>query len=86
MLLTETQAAKMLQVDRRTVRKLICSERLHAVDVGGGKRRVFRIDPADLRSISGPEALGSVQPTVFRAARRRHLPSTVSVSSYLPNA
>ena len=86
MLLTETQAAKMLQVDRRTVRKLICSERLHAVDVGGGKRRVFRIDPADLRSISRAGSAWVRAADCVSSSARRHLPSTVSVSSYLPNA
>ena len=86
MLLTEQQAAAELQIDRRTVRKLIRSERLRAIDVGGGKRHCFRIDPDDLRSISGPEERGPVVPQLVRAPRCRQPSPSASVSSYLPNA
>ena len=84
MLLTEKQAAVELQIDIRTVRRLINSQRLRAIDVGSGKRRSFRIDPADIRLISSHQDSPPVQLSPVRVSRRRRLPQAISVSSYLP--
>ena len=58
MLLTEAQAAREAQVDRRTIRKLIDAGRLRASNFGTGKRRHYRIDAADLMSIRNAHDAG----------------------------
>src|SRR5258708_1599000 len=82
-LLTESQAARLAQVDKRTLRKLIEAGRLRAMDFGTGKRRHFRIDLADLKTI--PAASQSTQTPSPRPRRRGpSLPLPSSVSAYLP--
>lgn len=84
MLLTEREAAAVVQIDRRTLRRLIQSGRLRAVDIGSGKRRYYRIDPSDLRriapNVSPPESTIS-RP---RPHRMRYSPHRM-VESFLPS-
>jgi excisionase family DNA binding protein len=82
-LLTESQAADAAQVDKRTIRRLIETGRLRALDFGSGKRHHYRIDPVELHE---------VQPVVEKSAttlpsprRRRHQP-VYSLASYMPTA
>lgn len=53
-MLTVNQAAEWLQVDRRTVTALIerARDSLPAVDVGGGKRSIYRISVEALARFS----------------------------------
>lgn len=83
MLLTEAQAAREAQVDRRTIRRLIVDGRLRAADFGSKKRHYFRIDPADLRAIT---PLPTPPPTPPRCSRRRRrqFSSPAPLTSYLP--
>lgn len=83
MLLTEIQAARELQTDKKTVRRLIETGRLKAVDVGGGKRRHYRIDPAELRAIAPASRIDPRTPPTCRRRRRLSLPQ--SVAAYLPS-
>jgi len=84
MLLTEAQAARELQVDKRTLRRLIESGRLRAVDIGSGRRRYHRIDLKDLKSIApAPGQVGDVTP---RSQHGRRTASSNSVAAYLPSA
>lgn len=60
-----------------TVRRLIGTGRLRAIDVGGGKRRHYRIDPRDLTAIdpSNPPPLnGRVIINSSRATARICMP------------
>ena len=50
-LLTESQAAAAAQVDKRTIRRLIETGRLRALDFGSGKRHHYRINPAELQAV-----------------------------------
>ena|SRR5687768_2232188 len=87
MLLTEAQAAAELQIDKRTLRKLILSGRLRAVDVGSGGRRHFRIAREDLREIDARQPDG---PTMSPRARPRPRAATrlrrTSAEQFLPTA
>lgn len=87
MLLTEEQAAAELQVDRRTVRRLIESGRLHAIDVGGGRRSHYRIHPDALRDITSGNSRPPAAFTPLQRERRRRSrePSTDSVDSCFPS-
>jgi excisionase family DNA binding protein len=88
MLLTETQAAREAQVDRRTIRRLINDGRLRALDFGSGKRHYFRINPADLRAVlKRPEECSSTPPNLASRARHRHLQAATSssVAAFLPS-
>ena len=86
MLLTEAQAAREAQVDRRTIRRLIVEGRLRAADFGSGKRRHFRIDPADLRAIA-PLPTSPAAPMPPRSSRRRRGQSSspAPLAAYLPS-
>ena len=85
MLLTEAQAARETQVDKRTVRRLIATGRLKAVDFGSGKRRHYRIDPADLKAIAASpfEAKSGNIPQARR--RRQTTQPGITVAAYLPS-
>ena len=83
MLLTEKQAAAELQIDRRTLRRLIESGRLRAIDVGGGLRRHYRIAPAELVAIANAEAT-NVTPYPEVRVQSRRSSSRASIASYLP--
>ena len=88
MLLTETQAAAEAQVDKRTIRRLIQSGRLKAIDVGCGGRRHYRIDPDDLRRIqSAVKAAAPLTPPLpaLRHRRRRASSAPSSIAAYLPS-
>lgn len=78
--LTESQAAVAVQVDKRTIRQLIESGRLRAVDFGNGKRHHYRIEAQDLKSIEPQTAKLSHD---LRPRRRRLARSKVSVA-FLP--
>jgi excisionase family DNA binding protein len=83
-MLTESEAAEWLQVDVRTLRKLIDTDRLRAVNVGTGKRAHYRIAPADLNEIRSPAS-----PNTFTSPRmptRRRPPNPDALSHYLPSA
>src|ERR1700690_3890400 len=85
--LTEDEAAMALRVDKRTVRRLIVSQRLRAVDLGsGGKRHHYRIDASELKAVADPVESVVTPTPIGRAQRRRHSASAGSVSAYLPNA
>ena len=83
-LLTEAQAAAALQVDKRTLRRLIESGRLKAVDISSGFRRHYRIDPADLRDMAKREEKTTT--IVPRRTRCGRLSSMGSVHAFLPPA
>lgn len=83
MLLTEIEAAQFAKVDRRTIRKLITSGRLRALDFGTGRRR-YRVALADLQAIS-PAPARAVPVETLRK-RHRRVPSIPSTSTYLPSA
>lgn len=87
MLLTETQAAREAQVDKRTVRRLIETGRLKAVDFGSGKRHHYRIDPADLKGIAaGPVETGADRLPPVRRQHRQPTAPVGTVAAYLPSA
>jgi len=88
MLLTEKQAAQQLQIDRRTLRKLIDSGRLKAINVGGGTRRHYRVHPDALGEITSPKfpALGAIMPQRIDRPRRSRRAFLSSIESYLPSA
>jgi excisionase family DNA binding protein len=82
MLITEAQAATEAQVDKRTVRRLIETGRLKAIDFGS-KRRHYRIDPEDLKSISAApdgQAPEPLPPAVRRRGRLMALPKSVTAA------
>ena len=83
MFLTEAEAAHTLRIDRRTLRRLIESGRLRALNVGTGRRRHYRIAEADLSEVS------SAQPPSPQAARThrfvRHR-AAANAASLLPAA
>jgi excisionase family DNA binding protein len=85
--LTEEQAAKEVQVDRRTIRRLIDSGRLKATDFGSGGRRLYRIDIADLKAIANPghndKTAMPLQPT--RSRRRARSALLAPAAAYLPS-
>lgn len=90
MLLTEAQAAREVQVDRRTIRRLIRAGRLRAVDFGSGRRRCYRIDPADLHAVSpaGAAADGvtpAAAPAPPNPRGRRPGSPQAPVNAYLPS-
>jgi excisionase family DNA binding protein len=82
-LLTESQAAAAAQVDKRTIRRLIETGRLHALDFGSGKRRHYRINPAELHAVQPVVGKTPITPPPHR--RRQH-PSRSSLAGYLPTA
>jgi excisionase family DNA binding protein len=82
-LLTESQAAAAAQVDKRTIRRLIQTGRLRALDFGSGKRHHYRIDPAELYSVQPVVEKTPITPPSPR--RLRHQPPC-SLSAYLPMA
>jgi excisionase family DNA binding protein len=83
-LLTERQAAESAQVDRRTLRRLIDTGRLRALDLGNGRRRCIRIHADDLKNIQ-PPPLVSMPPRPAR--RRRNQNASVShLAAFYPNA
>jgi excisionase family DNA binding protein len=86
MLLTEKQAADELQIDRRTLRKLIESGRLQAVNVGGAHRKHYRVHPDALKEIIPDNSPSAVKVTQWRTHRRSRLrqSSSSSARSYLP--
>jgi hypothetical protein len=83
MLLTESQAAEFAQVDRRTLRHLIVTGRLRAIDFGNGKRRCFRIDPEDIGRVAAATPL--VTPPPLHRRRRRRVSSEAPMVSFLPS-
>lgn len=82
-LLTENQAADVAQVDKRTIRRLIETGRLRALDFGSGRRHHYRIDLAELHAVQ-PVAKKPIIMTPHNR-RRRHLPLP-SLAVYLPTA
>jgi excisionase family DNA binding protein len=68
--ITVAQAARQLNVHPRTVTRLIEKGRLPALDVGTGRHKDYRIDPADLASLrfEKPPTLPD-KPHVRRARR-----------------
>ena len=63
--LTEGEAAMALRVDKRTVRRLIVSHRLRAVDLGTGrKRHRYRIDASELKAVADPVESVATPPPV----------------------
>jgi len=86
MLISLSEAAREAKVDRRTIRRLIQSGRLRALDFGNGTRRLYRIDPADLRAITS-KSIPTAPPTPISQPRRRRRrsASSPSVSQFLPS-
>lgn len=84
MLMTEKQAAEKLQIDRRTLRKLIESDRLQAINVGGSGRKHYRIHPDALKEIVPDNPIKVTQRRMRRRSRLRQSSSS-SARSYLPN-
>jgi excisionase family DNA binding protein len=71
-LLTEKEAAIIAKVHPRTIRRLISGGKLPALNFGnGGRRKVYRIDPA---------ALLNVQPVHLPLPRERHRRSQLPAS------
>jgi excisionase family DNA binding protein len=85
-MLTEDQAAAVLQIDRRTLRKLIEHGRLDAIDVGSGKRRHFRIAPKSLTEIGSKPQENQSAPRVTRFKRQSRRQLSTNVLAYLPVA
>ena len=60
-LLTEAEAAAIAKVHPRTIRRLIDTGRLTAINLGFGKKKLYRINPENLEAIadyakaSGPQ-------------------------------
>jgi excisionase family DNA binding protein len=83
-LLTEAEAARIIAADKRTIRKLINTGRLKAVDIGSSRHH-YRIDPADLKTIVSVQSPSThfLPPAHIRRRHRRSVPA--SVSAYLPN-
>jgi excisionase family DNA binding protein len=85
MLLTERQAAEMLQCDQRVIRRLILSGRLTAIDLGTSRHQ-FRIDPEALKAIlpigDTPVTLKSTHP---RRRCRRSLAPSGATEAFLPS-
>lgn len=65
MFLTESEAAQALRIDRRTLRRLIDSGRLHAINIGSGRRRHYRVAKIALAEVS------STQPSPLQIESRR---------------
>lgn len=86
MLLTEAQAAREAQVDRRTIRRLIQLGRLRASDFGSGARHHYRIDPVDLRAIAPPPESAPTPMPPPTSRRRRQSLSPAPLVAYLPSA
>ena len=86
MFLTEAEAATEIRADKKTVRKLILSGRLRAIDVGSRGRRHFRIDPSDLKEIAPAEHQKAPLPPPISRRRRRPTVQANSVAAYLPSA
>jgi len=84
MFLTEKEAAARLQCDPRTVRRLVVSGRLRAVDLGT-TRRNLRIDPDALNAILPPPADPPVMPPPTYHRGPRSLPPAASTQAYLPS-
>jgi excisionase family DNA binding protein len=86
MLLTERQAADELQIDRRTLRKLIESGRLQAINVGGAHRKHYRVHPDALKAIVPDSPSDTIKVTQRRTHRHSRLrqASSTSAQSYLP--
>jgi excisionase family DNA binding protein len=80
-LLTESQAAAAAQVDKRTIRRLIETGRLQALDFGSGKRHHYRIDPAELHAVQPVVDKPAITPPLPRRRRQQPL---CSLSAYLP--
>lgn len=86
MLLTELQAAREAQVDRRTIRRLIRDGRLRALDFGSGRRHHYRIDPADLRGLaSQPNLSPATTPPPPRQRHHRRAASSQAAAAFLPS-
>ena len=86
MLLTESQAAREAQVDKRTLRRLILAGRLRASDFGTRGRRFFRIDPDDLKKVlSQPSVSATPTPPLPPSRRRRRAASSSSLAAFLPS-
>jgi len=50
-LFTEHEAALATKVSERTIRRLIEAGKLRATNYGMGKKKLYRIDPADLLNV-----------------------------------
>lgn len=85
MWLVESEAARELRIDRRTLRKLIQSGRLRAVDVGSGSRHIYRINPDDLREITAPFPPAETSMPHPRPVHRRRSAAPASLASFLPS-
>lgn len=85
MLLTEVQAAREAQVDRRVIRKLIESGRLKAIDFGCRRHR-YRIEPSELTRIKAPVADDNASHERRRlpVGEKRPCRSSPDPSAYLP--
>jgi len=82
MFLTEAEAAHTLRIDRRTLRRLIESGRLRALNVGTGRRRHYRIAEADLSEVSSAQPPPQAAHT-HRFVRHR---AAANAASLLPAA
>jgi len=82
-LLTESQAAAAAQVDKRTIRRLIKTGRLRAVDFGSGKRHHYRINLTELHAVQPVVEKRPITPPPHRRRRPR---SVASLAAYLPTA
>jgi excisionase family DNA binding protein len=83
MYLNETKVSAILGINKKTVRRLIESGRLRAVDVGSS-RHCYRIDPEDLKNISPAKPLASSMPPPARRRFRRQGVNEI-VQSFLPS-
>lgn len=69
-LLTEREAAALMRVDRRTLRRLVEAGRLRAINVGSGKRRHYRFTQQAIFDI----ALQSTASQTAAASSVRRIP------------
>ena len=85
-MLTESEAAALLKIDRRTLRRLIDAGRLAAIDVGSGGRRRYRIASVAIENITSRTQSVVVIDHPFSLPRRlRSRPSAASLESFLPS-
>jgi hypothetical protein len=71
-------------VDKKTVRRLIETGRLRAIDFGSGRRHHYRIDPDDLRTVATAFSNAPTTSPTCRRPRRR-VASSNSADAYLPS-